>query len=137
MSAEALLENPALFSGKIHCLDTLALEYLDIWEKYDNFNNKFLKPHLFKMLHEGLRIHPELRKKLATSYNIDDYREVVKELREKRKDTKLEDKFGWYDRYRNFKIKAHNAVKGMPEKKEEEEKEEKEIDQPLKKLKTD
>ena len=30
-SAEALLENPALFSGKILDLDDLALEYLDLW----------------------------------------------------------------------------------------------------------
>jgi len=32
MSAEALLENPALFSGKQYDLDDLALEYLDICE---------------------------------------------------------------------------------------------------------
>lgn len=28
MSAESLLENPALFSGEIDCLDKLAWEYL-------------------------------------------------------------------------------------------------------------
>jgi tRNA-dihydrouridine synthase 1 len=55
MSSEALLENPALFSGEIHDLDVMAKEYLDLWEKYDNYNDKFIKPHLFKMLHEGLR----------------------------------------------------------------------------------
>jgi len=34
MSAEALLENPALFSGKLYDLDDLAIEYLKICEQY-------------------------------------------------------------------------------------------------------
>jgi len=132
MSAEALLENPALFSGKIYCLDSLALEYLDIWEKYDNFNEKYIKPHLFKMLHEGLRIHQDLRLDLSKATKIDEYRKIVNELKERRKDTKLEDKFGWYDRYRNYNLEAHHAVKGMPEKKNDGLNE---IEMPTKKLK--
>lgn len=34
MSAEALLENPALFSGKFVDLDDLALELLELCKKY-------------------------------------------------------------------------------------------------------
>jgi len=34
MSAEALLENPALFSGKTLDLDDIALEYLKICEEF-------------------------------------------------------------------------------------------------------
>lgn len=34
MSSEALLENPALFSGRILDLDDMALEYLDFCNKY-------------------------------------------------------------------------------------------------------
>jgi tRNA-dihydrouridine synthase 1 len=111
MSAEALLENPALFSGKVHCLDKLAEEYLDLWEKYDGVNKKALKPHLFKILHEGLREHKELRAELGQSQKIEEFRAVLAKMKELRKDVKLEDKFGWYDRYRNYNIESHNALR--------------------------
>eukprot|EP00330_Aristerostoma_sp_ATCC50986_P008751 CAMPEP_0114587310 /NCGR_PEP_ID=MMETSP0125-20121206/10300_1 /TAXON_ID=485358 ORGANISM="Aristerostoma sp., Strain ATCC 50986" /NCGR_SAMPLE_ID=MMETSP0125 /ASSEMBLY_ACC=CAM_ASM_000245 /LENGTH=46 /DNA_ID= /DNA_START= /DNA_END= /DNA_ORIENTATION= len=35
MSSESLLENPALFSGKVHDQDELALEYLELAKKYE------------------------------------------------------------------------------------------------------
>ena len=38
MSGEALLENPALFSGKIYDLDDLALEYMEYANKYKATN---------------------------------------------------------------------------------------------------
>ena len=69
MSAESLLENPALFSGKIVCLDQLALEYLDMWEKFDKDTPKYMKPHLFKILHQGLTVHTDLRDKLGSAKN--------------------------------------------------------------------
>jgi tRNA-dihydrouridine synthase 1 len=50
MSAEALLENPALFSGKIYDLDEIVVEYLDLAEKYDE-PFYYIKSHLFKILH--------------------------------------------------------------------------------------
>jgi hypothetical protein len=34
MSSEALLENPGLFSGKVLDLDDLAVEYLEMCNKY-------------------------------------------------------------------------------------------------------
>ena len=49
MSSEALLENPALFSGLKVNLDDLALEYLQLCKQY-NPNSKQLRPHLFKIL---------------------------------------------------------------------------------------
>jgi len=52
MSSEALLENPCLFSGEVHDLDDIALEYIEFSKKY-NPDNKYVKPHLFKILYKG------------------------------------------------------------------------------------
>lgn len=103
MSAEALLENPALFSGEVKCLDDLALEYIDLWEKYDKETPRYLKPHLFKILHKGLTEHTDLRDKLGSAKGAADCRDIVRELKDRRKEVKFEDKFGWYERYQNFK----------------------------------
>ena len=103
MSAESLLENPALFSGKVVCLDQIALEYVEMWEKYDKETPKYMKPHLFKILHKGLTIHTDLRDKLGSAKNEQECRAVVNELKERRIHDKLEDKFGWYERYQSYK----------------------------------
>ena len=55
MSSESLLENPALFSGKIYDLDDLALEYLDLCKIYET-DLSCMRAHLFKMLHTGLQV---------------------------------------------------------------------------------
>jgi tRNA-dihydrouridine synthase 1 len=55
MSSEALLENPALFSGKLHDLDDLAIDYIEFAEKYTT-DLGFVKGHLFKMLYIGLSV---------------------------------------------------------------------------------
>lgn len=55
MSSESLLENPALFSGKIYDLDDLALEYLEIC-KQTKTDGGYIRPHLFKMLYKGLMV---------------------------------------------------------------------------------
>lgn len=122
MSAEGLLENPALFSGNIHDLDKLAIEYLELWEKHDKYNIKPVRPHLFKMLHEGLRNRVDLRKELGQSMGFEAFKNVAHKLAESRKDVKPEDKFGWYDRYRHYNLKQHTALKGYvaPPKAEEE-----------------
>lgn len=65
MSAEALLENPALFSGKKHCLDTLALEYLELTEKHPGAGVSCIRAHLFKMLYKGLSENVDLRERMT------------------------------------------------------------------------
>lgn len=55
MSAESLLENPALFSGKVYDLDDLAIEYLEMVKQHP-IENGCVKPHLFKMLYTGLQV---------------------------------------------------------------------------------
>jgi len=99
MSAEALLENPALFSNQIKDLDELAMEYTNLWEKYDGRNKKVIKPHLFKILHRGFEQYPDLRIKLGQAKGISEIKDVLRELAELRKDIDPVDKFGWYRRY--------------------------------------
>jgi len=55
MSSESLLENPALFSGKVYNLDQLAFEYLELCKIYQT-DSCYIRPHLFKMLFTGLQV---------------------------------------------------------------------------------
>lgn len=104
MSAEGLLENPALFSGpELKDLDVLAAEYLEFWEKYDGKNKRYLKPHLFKILHQGLKENTDLRSRLGAAKSFEDQKIVAEELALRRKDMDLDKKFGWYHRYRFYK----------------------------------
>lgn len=102
MSAESLLENPALFSGEVHDLDALALEYIELWKKYDSQTPRFLKPHLFKILHRGLQDHVDLREKLSAAKTPEECQQVAEELQKRRKDVPKADKFGWYERYQSY-----------------------------------
>jgi hypothetical protein len=83
MSAESLLENPALFSGKIYDLDEIALEYLDLASKYKGASTSCIRGHLFKILYVGLQQHTDLRDRLARS-NHEDFLPIVTELKERR-----------------------------------------------------
>ena len=80
MSSEALLENPALFSGQLKDLDELALEYMTYAKQY-NTRIGDLKGHLFKFLHSGLSIHIDLRSSLANAKTYDDHLEIVVEMK--------------------------------------------------------
>ena len=117
MSAEALLENPALFSGKLHDLDKLASEYLELWGQY-NGQRRWLKPHLFKILHRGLKENTDLRSRLGQAREMPDFRAVVNELAERRKGVLVADKFGWYERYQSYnKPNRGGKGKGVEKKK--------------------
>ncbi|CAD8076375.1 unnamed protein product [Paramecium primaurelia] len=107
MSSEALLENPALFSGQIKDLNDLALEYMQFAKQYDARIVE-IKAHLFKLLYTGLQIHVDQRSKLASAKTYEEHLEVVIELKNKRADVPKENKFGWYKRYQNFKQPQNN-----------------------------
>lgn len=113
MSAEGILENPAVFCPKMIDIDQVTLEYLEICRKYDT-PSKFIKGHLFKLLHPALRVHTDQRDKLGRGRNIEDFEEICKEIGRRRKDAPLESKFGWYVRHEEKK------GEGSPEKKEDE-----------------
>ena len=53
---------------------------------------------MFKILYKGLSQHTDLRDRLAKS-SPEDFFPIVTELRQRRIETKVEDKFGWYFRY--------------------------------------
>lgn len=109
MSSESLLENPALFSKEIHDLDRLAMEYIRLAEKY-NHNPKYARPHLFKMLYQGLSNHIDLRDKMGRANGYDQCLEIVQELSERRKNVNLIDKFGWYLRYFKPLVESKRAL---------------------------
>lgn len=106
MSSEALLENPALFSGNVMDLDELAMQYMELAKQYGTRNGE-IKGHLFKLLHTGLSVHVDLRSKLANARSHAQHFEVVVEMKERRKDMKKEDKFGWYHRYQKYNLKSN------------------------------
>lgn len=51
------------------------------------------------MLHKGLAQNVDLREKLTQAIKIQDYKDIVLTLRERRVGVALEEKFGWYQRY--------------------------------------
>ena len=103
MSSEAILEYPALFDGeKLHDLDTLMLEYFDMYEKYPGEADlKTIRSHMFKFLHVGLQKHTDIRDILNQSKGYEPLRDVAVKLQERRKEESPEDKIGWY--YRHWK----------------------------------
>jgi tRNA-dihydrouridine synthase 1 len=98
MSSESLLENPALFSGKVYNLDDLALEYLEICKTFKT-DHCYIRPHLFKMLFTGLQKYTDLREELVKMRVMEDFEEVVRKLQARRIDESPESKLGWYMRY--------------------------------------
>ena len=66
MSAEAILEDPALVAGMDPAPSptTMALDYLDMVERYPD-TKKVVQSHLFKLLHGTLSVHPGFRRKIA------------------------------------------------------------------------
>ncbi|KAH0478108.1 MAG: uncharacterized protein KVP18_004159 [Porospora cf. gigantea A] len=98
MSAEALLENPALFADEsITDTDKLAHEYLDLCNSLPSLMPQ-VKSHLFRFLYTGLQVHTDLRDKLAASSSMSEFRDVAGEMRRRRAGTS--DRIGWYSRHR-------------------------------------
>lgn len=64
MSAEAILEYPALFNDKPIDMDQLMFEYLEL-SKIHKTNGSIIKAHLFHSLYSGLQKHTDLRDMLG------------------------------------------------------------------------
>lgn len=99
MSAEALLENPALFSGEVHCLDTIAEQYMGMVDKYPGASISCIRGHLFKILYKGLSENIDLREQMTKVHTIPEFKAIVTELKSRRENKSLIDKFGWYTRH--------------------------------------
>ncbi|KAJ2403028.1 tRNA dihydrouridine synthase [Coemansia sp. RSA 2559] len=80
MSAETNLYNPALFSGKILPTWQLAEEYLDICESVPT-KGSYIRGHLFKLFRYSLPIHVDLRKRLVEACTLEEYWQVVRDLK--------------------------------------------------------
>jgi len=98
MSSESLLENPALFSGKVYNLDQIAWEYLELCKIYQT-DSCYIRPHLFKFLFTGLQRYPELREELGQAKTMNEFERIVLQVRDLRINEAPESKLGWYVRY--------------------------------------
>ena len=72
MSSESILENAALFDpSKVHDLDDLTLEYIELFEKYPGeADRNTVRAHMFKFLYTGLQVHIDLRNRLAIAKDL-------------------------------------------------------------------
>jgi len=104
MSAEALLEDPSLFSNQQLSQDQLADEYLQMVKLYEA-DRKCVKSHLFRFLYAGLQHHTDIRAQLGSARSLEEIAAAAASLRARRVeerargDTLWPDK-GWYARYR-------------------------------------
>jgi hypothetical protein len=88
-----------LFGGSIVDLDDLALEYLDLVEKYGGASDSCVRAHLFKILYTGLSQNVDLRERLVKAGGLNNFRGITLELKERRVGIIPEIKLGWYLRY--------------------------------------
>ena len=122
MSSESILEYPALFDpSQIYDMDDLTLEYVDFYEKYrGEANLKILKAHLHKFMHSGFNIHgnADLRERLNKigfkDEKLDEVRDLVNEMKTRRKGVAPIDKITWY--YRHWKDSGQLALEGVKNK---------------------
>ncbi|CAB3224613.1 unnamed protein product [Arctia plantaginis] len=84
MSAEGILTNPALFQGINPVTWEMAEEYLDLVEKYP-CPSSYIRGHLFKIFHKifSLQENNEDRQLLATGQNLNDFRRVCINVKDK------------------------------------------------------
>lgn len=115
MSAEGILENPSLFNGEeLEDMDRITAEYVDFVQKYPD-QIMFMKSHLFKLLHSGLKVHTDLRGRLAKGRTFEEFAGIVKEMGERRQGMSRGEKLGWYKRYWKKKERVCEKDGDVPE----------------------
>ena len=102
-------------------MDDLCLEYFDFYQKYPGEANlKILRAHMHKFLHSGFTVHghTDLRDKLnkvnAKPENIEVFKEIALEMKERRRNIPPIDKITWY--YRHWKDEMPKALGGLKNK---------------------
>jgi len=83
MSAETILENPALFSGKLVDSFDIGHEYLDICENIHPTKYKYIRIHLLQMLKTRLDKYPDLRECFGHTRTIHQARCMIEQIRER------------------------------------------------------
>lgn len=58
-----------------------------------------IRGHMFKMLYKGLSENTDLRDRMSQVHTLQEFRAIATELKERRVDKSVEEKFGWYQRY--------------------------------------
>jgi tRNA-dihydrouridine synthase len=112
MSAEKLLENPFLFSGMMYDIDETALEFIEISRKLDS-DISSCRAHLYKFYYQACQMEMSFNDKLMDAKTFDEFQEVGIEVKDFRKENNIsiENKFGWYYRYRKEKsiLESNNS----------------------------
>lgn len=108
MSSEALLENPAMFNHIQITPEQLALEYIHL-STLHNPTHKYIKSHLYKILYQGFQDYTDLRDQFGAS-NLKDNEDqiavetIVKTLMHRRAHKSVQERWGWYTRYRKGEL---------------------------------
>lgn len=84
MSAEGNLYNPAIFEGRFPPAWELALEYLDLAEKYP-CPISYVRGHLFKLFFScfALQENTDIRNDMARAHTMEQFRNIVLRLKDK------------------------------------------------------
>jgi tRNA-dihydrouridine synthase 1 len=99
MSSEKLLEHPFLFSGQMHDIDDVAIEFLNLAKEHHS-NIDSCRAHLFKFFYQACKLNNDFNDRLVLTRTYDGFLELANEVKEFRKHFRNEEKFGWYYRYR-------------------------------------
>jgi len=83
MSAETILQNPALFSGKIIDSCDISHEYMDICEKLYPTKFQYIRTHLLQILKAKLDVYSDLRDNFSRARTIPQARNVVEQVRQR------------------------------------------------------
>eukprot|EP01031_Cornospumella_fuschlensis_P041422 gene41422-50542_t len=108
MSSEAILENPALFSGSLQnapVRDVIDLteEYLALCKQHPVFHVKIIRSHVIKMLYRYIADSIEIRDMINHCRGIEGYEEVCRVCREYASKEENAGKLwiSWYRRHRH------------------------------------
>jgi len=83
MSAETILENPALFSGKFVDSCDISSEYLDICETMYPTRFKYIRTHLLQMLKVSLDLYSDMRDSFGRARTVAQARVLIEQIRQK------------------------------------------------------
>jgi tRNA-dihydrouridine synthase 1 len=112
MSSEALLGNPAFFSRGMRAGQErgdhppvtpkeLALEYLELSRQYPSPRHPtaIVKSHIFKILHQDLQVHTDLRARLGQSFDMPSVLAICAELWKRGAGDAEPSTLSWYYRH--------------------------------------
>ncbi|GAM21396.1 hypothetical protein SAMD00019534_045710, partial [Acytostelium subglobosum LB1] len=85
MSAEGILANPAMFSGKNIPVTQICHDFLDMCEQYPT-QHWIIRSHFFKLLRKDCEVYEDLRSKLNNVFTVAEFRGVLVELEQRHRE---------------------------------------------------